>query len=103
MNITLHALILKKEPLNGCSKNNVEVQQTQVLATTVSAAGCGKSYVMGAIVTFLKNNNLVVTKLAPSGVAASLIKGTTIHIVLKLDITCKTSLENGTVRRCYSC
>ena len=52
---------------------------------------------MGAIVTYLRNNNLVVTKLAPSGVAASLIKGTTIHNFFKLDITCKTSLENGTV------
>ena len=50
----------------------------QVLAAIVGAAGCGKSFVMGAIVAYLKQCNLVVTKLAPSGVAASLIKGTTI-------------------------
>ena len=52
---------------------------------------------MGAIVTYLRSCNLVVTKLAPSGVAASLIKGTTIHNFFKLDITGTSSLENGTV------
>ena len=78
-------------------KHNIEVQQTQVLAAIIDAAGCGKSYVMGAIVTYLRKCNLVVTKLAPSGVAASLIKGTTIHNFFKLDITGKSSLENGTV------
>ena len=52
---------------------------------------------MGAIITYLKTCNLVVTKLAPSGVAASLIKGTTIHNFFKLDITGKSSLENGTI------
>ena len=39
----------------------------------------------------------MVTKLAPSGVAASLIKGTTIHNFFKLDITGKSSQENGTI------
>ena len=60
-------------------KDKNEVQQTQILAAIIGAAGCGKSYVMGAIVTYLKTCDLVVTKLAPSGVAASQIKGTTIH------------------------
>ena len=64
-----------------------EMQLTQILAAIIGAAGCGKSYVMGAIVTYLKTYDLIVTKLAPSGVAASLIKGTTIHIFFKLDIT----------------
>ena len=52
---------------------------------------------MGAMVEHLRQCKLVVTKLAPSGVAASLIKGTTIHNFFKLDITGKTLLENGTV------
>ena len=73
------------------------MQQAQILAAIIGAGGCGKSYVMGAIVTYLKTCNLVVIKLAPSGVAASLIKGTTIHNFFKLDITGKSSLENGTV------
>ena len=70
---------------------------TQVLAAIVGPAGCGKSFVMGAIVAHLKQSNLVVTKLAPSGVAASLIKGTTIHNFFKMNINGKSSLENGTV------
>ena len=78
-------------------KSNIEVQKTQILVAIVGAAGCGKSYVMGAIVTYLRKCSLAVTKLAPSGVAASLIKGTTIHNFFKLDITGKSSLENGTV------
>ena len=55
------------------------MKQTQILAAIIGAAGCEKSYVMGAIVTYLKTCDSVVTKLTPSGVAASLIKGTTIH------------------------
>ena len=76
---------------------HIEVQQTQALAAIIGAADCGKSYVMDAIVTYLKTCDLVVTKFAPSGVAASLIKGTTIHNFFKLDITGKSSLENGTI------
>ena len=52
---------------------------------------------MGAMVEYMRQYKLVVTKLASSGVAASLIKGTTIYSFVKLDITGKTSLENGTV------
>ena len=33
-------------------KDKNEVQQTQILAAIIGAAGCGKSYVMGAIVTY---------------------------------------------------
>ena len=81
----------------GWISNNIERSKPQILGAIIGAAGCGKSYVMGAIVVYLKQNNLVVAKLAPSGVAASLINGTTIHNFFKLDITGKSTLENGTV------
>ena len=48
---------------------------------------------MGGIVQYLRQSNLVVSKLALSGVAASLIKGTTIHNFFSLDIDGITSLE----------
>ena len=75
----------------------IEQDDYQVLVALVGAAGCGKSFVMGAMVEYMSQYKLVVAKLAPSGVAAPLIKGTTIHSFFKLDITGKTSLENGTV------
>ena len=78
-------------------KNSIEQNSSQILVALVGAAGCGKSFVMGAMVEYLRQCNLVVTKLAPSGVAASLIKGTTIHNFFKIDIYGKTSLENGTI------
>ena len=78
-------------------QNAMQQDSSQVLVALIGAAGCGKSFLMGAIVAHLRQCNLVVTKLAPSGVAASLIKGTTIHDFFKMDITGKSSLENGTV------
>ena len=54
------------------------------MAAVVGAAGCGKSFLMGAVVEhILKHCKLVVTKPAPSGVAASLIKGITIHNLVR--------------------
>ena len=78
-------------------KGSIEDGGSQVLGAIVGAAGCGKSFIMGAMVEYLKQCNLVVTKLAPSGVAASLIKGTTIRNFFKMDINGKSSLENGTI------
>ena len=78
-------------------KGSIEDSSSQVLGAVVGAAGCGKSFMMGAMVEYLKQCNLVVIKLAPSGIAASLIKGTTIHNFFKIDINGKSSLENGTV------
>ena len=77
-------------------QNSIQTSNAQVLAALVGAAGCGKSFLMGAVVEYLRQCNLVITKLAPSGVAAALTKGTTIHNFFKLDINGNTSLQNGT-------
>jgi len=77
--------------------NGMQSNDTQMLAAVVGATGCGKSFLMGAVVEKLRLCNLVVSKLAPSGVAAALIQGTTIHNFFKLDITGKSSLQNGTI------
>ena len=52
---------------------------------------------MGGIVQHLRQSSLVVTKLAPSGIAASLIKRITIHSYFSLNISGKNSLEKDTV------
>ena len=78
-------------------QDGIQQSSSPLLAAFVGAAGCGKSFLMGGIVQYLRQSNLVVSKLAPSGVAASLIKGTTIHNFFSLDITGKSSLEKGTV------
>ena len=50
------------------------------------------------LIELSKFKGLVVTKLAPSGVASHLIGGTTIHNFFSLDINCNSSLENGSVQ-----
>ena len=70
----------------------------QVRAAIVGPAGTGKSYLLRGLIELLKCKQLVVVKLAPSGVAAHLIGGTTLHHFFALDIECNSSLENGTVQ-----
>ena len=67
----------------------------QVLAAIVGPAGTGKSYLLKELA---KSKNLVVNKLAPSGVAAHLIGGTTVHHMFALDIEYNSLLEEGTVQ-----
>ena len=66
-------------------KNGLQTGDAQLLVALVGAAGCGKLFLMGAVVQHLRQCNMVVTKLDPSGVSAVLIKGTTIHNFFKLD------------------
>ena len=63
----------------------------------VGPAGTGKSYLLKGLIQLCKYRQLVVAKLAPSGVAAHLIRGTTMHNLFSLDIDCNSSLENSTV------
>ena len=68
----------------------------QVQAATIGPAGTGKSYLLQALMMKMKSQSLIVSKLAPSGVAAHLIGGTTIHNFFCLDLDYNSSLENGT-------
>lgn len=73
-------------------------QGRQVHATIVGPAGTGKSYLLKGLIELAKSKGLVVTKLAPSGVAAHLIGGTTVHNFFALDVEYNSTLENGTVQ-----
>ena len=69
-----------------------------VHAAIVGPAGTGKSYLLKGLIELARTKGLVVTKVAPSGVAAHLSGGTTLHNFFGLDIQCDSSLENGTVQ-----
>lgn len=75
------------------NKNN-----KQICAAIVGAAGTGKSYLLKGLIDLAKSKGLVVTEMAPSGVAAHLIGGTTVHNFFALDTECNSTLENGTVQ-----
>ena len=71
-------------------------ERKQVQAAIIGPAGTGKSYLVQAMINQMRSQCLVVCKLAPSGVAAHLIGGTTIHNFYCLDLDYNSSLENGT-------
>ena len=71
-------------------------QGKQLQAAIIGPAGTGKSYLLQALIKQLRSQCLVVCKLAPSGVAAHLIGGTTIYNFFSLDLELNCSLENGT-------
>lgn len=70
----------------------------QVFAAVVGPAGTGKSYLLKGLIELAKSKQLVVSKQAPSGVATTLIKGTTVHNFFALDIEYNSTLEEGTVQ-----
>ena len=67
----------------------------QISAAVIGPAGTGKSYLLKGLIELAKSKNLVVSKLAPSGVAAHLIRGTTVHNCFALDIELNSLLEEG--------
>lgn len=73
-------------------------QSRQIQAAIVGPAGTGKSYLLNPLTQIIRSRGLVVIKLAPSGVAAHLIGGKTIHYFFALDIECNSTLENGTAQ-----
>ena len=78
--------------LNGSLK---KLKAEKISAAIVGPAGTVNSFVLNAIVAHCRNKGLVVSKLAPSGVAAHLIEGVTLHQFFKHDIDLKCGLEHG--------
>ena len=70
----------------------------QMFAAVIGPAGTGKSHLLKGLIELAGSKHLVVSKLAPSGVAAHLIEGTTVHNFFALDIEYNSSLEEGTVQ-----
>lgn len=69
-----------------------------IQACIVGPAGTGKSYLLKAIVEHIKQvENIAVTKLATTGVAAVVVGGTTVHNFFRMDINCQSYLEKGTL------
>ena len=69
-----------------------------ICAAIVGPADTGKSYLLKGLIELARSKGLVVTKVAPSGVVAHHIGGTTLHNFFALDVQCDSSLENGTVQ-----
>ena len=67
-------------------------------AAIIGPAGTGKSYVLNAVVAHCRRNGLVIAKLAPSGIAAHLIEGVTIHYFFNLDIDLNFDPQHGTAQ-----
>ena len=67
-------------------------------AAIIGPAGTGKSYVLNAVVAHCRTKGLVIAKLAPSGIAAHLIEGVTIHRFFNLDIELTCNLQHGTAQ-----
>ena len=69
-----------------------------IRAAIIGPAGTGKSYLQKAIIELAKTKGLITTKVAPSGVAATLIEGTTLHNFYGLDINGDSHLEKGNIQ-----
>ena len=77
--------------------NEQLTKQRQLLCTIAGPAGTGKSHLLKAITAMVKQNHKIsIAKHAPTGVAAHLIKGTTIHQFLRLNLKLHSFLEKGT-------
>ena len=66
-------------------------------APIIGPAGTGKSYILN-VVAHCRRNGLVIAKLAPSGIAAHLIEGATVHHFFNLDIEPNCNLQHGTAQ-----
>ena len=75
--------------------NRLERKQ-QFLMSIIGQTGTGKSYLLNSIIQLATNRSIPSIRLAPTGSAAYLIGGRTIHNFFQLDYQCKSYLEKGT-------
>ena len=74
------------------------LSRTQMLASIFGCAGPGKSHLLHTLVSYMINHlSLNVTVIAPAGIAASLIDGTTVHHAFGLDHELETCIEGGSL------
>ena len=84
---------IKKHSLNPSTELTIGSALKLVMVNAIiGPAGTGKSYLLQALIKQMRSQCLVVCKLAPSGVAAHLIGGTTIHNFFCLDLEYNSSL-----------
>lgn len=84
-------IFLSEIPVLGEREESETTVTDQLLQTD-------KSYLLRGLIELARSKHLVVSKLAPSGIAAHLIEGTTVHNFFTLDIEYNSSLEEGTVQ-----
>ncbi|OQV15443.1 putative ATP-dependent DNA helicase PIF1 [Hypsibius exemplaris] len=69
-------------------------QQVRLLIT--GGAGVGKSYLLKALVAWLRDRHITFAKCATTGIAAHLISGRTVHNFLGIDFEFKSRIQHGT-------
>ncbi|OQV15448.1 hypothetical protein BV898_10323 [Hypsibius exemplaris] len=72
-------------------------QQVRPLIT--GGAGVGKSYLLKALVVWLRDRHITFAKCATTGIAAHLIGGHTVHSFLGMDFEFKSRIQHGTFKR----
>ena len=64
-------------------------------------AGVGKSYLMDALVSYCREHEMTYQRTATTGMAASLIKGITLHSFLGWTRAGRSDIQKGTVNAFY--
>lgn len=69
----------------------------QVLLIVTGNAGTGKSWLLKGLSRYFEENGIIFKKTAPTGSAAKLIGGTTLHHAFRIGFDLKSRLEIGTM------
>jgi len=69
-----------------------------VRCLVTGGAGVGKSFLMDALVSHCRENEMTYKRTATTGMAAALIKGTTLHSFIGWTNTGRSDIEKGTLK-----